>query len=212
MVSFSGWLKNILYFSGRLAGHFSGLVRVKDKFSVVFYTGYKSVGFRAFGKGSKVLPYTRKTIGLEYVSVGRDVILGRNLQLTAWNVGDKNTYPEIVVCDGAHIGDDSHITAIDSVIIGKNVLTGKRILITDNSHGDASGDMLDIAPNERAAVSKGPVIIGDNVWIGEKASILPGVTIGEGAIVGANAVVTKDVPPYTLVAGNPAKTIKIMRP
>lgn len=211
MVSFSRWLKNILYFSGRLAGHFSGLVRVKDKFSVIFYTGYKGVGFKVFGKGSKVLPYTQKTIGLEYVSVGRNVILGRNLQLTAWDVGDKNNNPEIVVGDGVHIGDDSHITAIHSVIIGKNVLTGKRILITDNSHGDASGDMLDTPPNERAAVSKGPVIIGDNVWIGEKATILPGVTIGEGAIVGANAVVTKDVPPYTLVAGNPAKIIKIMR-
>lgn len=124
MVSFSRWLKNILYFSGRLAGHFSGLVRVKDKFSVIFYTGYKSVGFRAFGKGSKVLPYTQKTIGLEYVSVGRNVILGRNLQLTAWDVGDKSVKPEIVVGDGAHIGDDSHITAIHSVIIGKTFLRG----------------------------------------------------------------------------------------
>ncbi|MBR4243334.1 MAG: hypothetical protein IKR98_05525 [Bacteroidaceae bacterium] len=68
--------------------------------------------------------------------------------------------------------------------------------------------MLDTPANLRPIVSKGPVVIEDNVWIGEMACIMPGVTIGRGAIVGANAVVTHDVPPYTLVAGNPARIIK----
>ena len=58
--------------------------------------------------------------------------------------------------------------------------------------------------------SKGPVIIGDNVWIGDKATILGGVTIGESVIIAANSVVTKDVPPYSVVAGIPAKVIKKM--
>lgn len=53
-----------------------------------------------------------------------------------------------------------------------------------------------------------PVKIGDDVWIGTNVVILPGVTIGQGAIVGAGAVVTKDVPPYTIVVGNPAKSIR----
>ena len=51
------------------------------------------------------------------------------------------------------------------------------------------------------------VVIGENVWIGDKATILPGVSIGDGAVIGANAVVTKDVPPYSVVVGNPAKII-----
>ena len=59
--------------------------------------------------------------------------------------------------------------------------------------------------------SKGPVIIQDNVWIGEKATILPGVTIGEGAIIGANSVVTKDVPAKSLVVGCPAKIVKTLK-
>lgn len=56
--------------------------------------------------------------------------------------------------------------------------------------------------------SKGPVIIGSNVWFGDKATILPNVTIGDGAVIAANSVVTKDVPAYSVVAGNPAKIIK----
>lgn len=65
--------------------------------------------------------------------------------------------------------------------------------------------------SKRPIVTKGPVIINKNVWVGDKASILSGVTIGEGSIVAANAVVTKDVPAYSVVAGNPAKVIKNLR-
>lgn len=56
--------------------------------------------------------------------------------------------------------------------------------------------------------TKGPIIINDNVWIGEKATICPGVTIGKGSIIGANAVVTKSIPPYSVAVGCPAIIIK----
>lgn len=69
---------------------------------------------------------------------------------------------------------------------------------------------MSIAPLSRPVVSKGPIIIDDNVWIGENAVILSGVHIGEGAIIAANAVVTKDVDSYTMVAGVPAKPVKIL--
>jgi acetyltransferase-like isoleucine patch superfamily enzyme len=59
---------------------------------------------------------------------------------------------------------------------------------------------------------KGPVVIEDGVWIGEGACILPGVRIGRHAIVGANAVVTRDVPPYTIVGGVPARPLKTLPP
>jgi acetyltransferase-like isoleucine patch superfamily enzyme len=64
-----------------------------------------------------------------------------------------------------------------------------------------------LLPIERPIVSNGPVIIENNVWIGEMACIMPNVRIGEGAIVAANSVVTKNVPPFSIVAGIPAKIV-----
>ena len=63
---------------------------------------------------------------------------------------------------------------------------------------------------KRKVVSKGAVVIDDNVWIGDKVSIMPGVHIGEGSIIAANAVVTKNIPPYSIAAGVPAKVIRIV--
>jgi len=115
-----------------------------------------------------------------------------------------------VIGDGCKIGTDSHISSINSVILGKHVRCGRKIFITDNAHGASQRDLLDMPPNMRPLYSKGPVIIEDNVWIGEYAAILPNVTIGQGSIVAAHAVVTKDVPPYSVVGGNPAKVIKCL--
>lgn len=91
---------------------------------------------------------------------------------------------------------------------GDNLLTGLWVTITDNSHGKTDYNTLQQPPLMRMVTSKGPVIIGSNVWIGDKATILPNVTIGDGAVIAANSVVTKDVPVYSVVAGNPAKVVK----
>ena len=87
------------------------------------------------------------------------------------------------------------------------MLTGKWVTITDNSHGETDKDTLGMRPQKRPVTSKGPVIIGNNVWIGDKATILPGVTIGDGAVIAANAVVTKDVLAYVVVGVNPSNVI-----
>ena len=68
--------------------------------------------------------------------------------------------------------------------------------------------MMDIAPNYRPLYSKGPVIIEDNVWIGEGAMIMPNIHIGKGSIIAANSVVTSNIPAYSIAAGVPAKVIK----
>ena len=92
-----------------------------------------------------------------------------------------NTPVKISIGDGCMFDPDMHITAVNSIRIGKNVRTGKSVLISDNSHGDPKDMALrNIAPNARPIYSKGAIVIGDNVWIGEKAAILAGVTIGEG--------------------------------
>ncbi|WP_409415533.1 acetyltransferase [Flavobacterium sp. PS2] len=116
-----------------------------------------------------------------------------------------------------HIGknvqmnDYVHITAMENVFIGDNVLMASKIYISDCSHGSYSGDFNDCNPNSIPAERKlfsNPVFINDNVWLGEFVSVLPGVTIGKGTIVGANSVVSKSLPPYVIAVGSPARPIK----
>jgi acetyltransferase-like isoleucine patch superfamily enzyme len=90
-----------------------------------------------------------------------------------------------------------------------NLRTGPGVLISDNSHGYIRDrDELELHPNDRLLYSKGPVIIGNNIWIGETSAILPGDTVGDGAIIGANSVATKDIPSYSFAVWYPAKIIK----
>lgn len=157
-------------------------------------------------------------LGGGYITIGDGTTFGDYIYLTAWDryicveggkEKEQKFTPQIKIGDNCHFGAYNHITAINRIRIGDNCLTGKWVTITDNSHGTTDGDSLHIEPIRRPLFSKGPVIIGNDVWIGDKATILPGVTIGDGAVIGANAVVSKDVPAYSVVGGNPAKRINI---
>ena len=149
--------------------------------------------------------------GLKYIEIGKQTFLDRNVLIQAWDYyrGD-HFLPSIKIKDCVYIGESSHITAIDFIEIGNGVCIGPHVLITDNAHGASDKSFLNMPPLARPLFSKGPVIIEDFVWIGEKASIMPGVTIGKNAIVGANAVVTKNVPANSVVGGNPARIIKFL--
>lgn len=171
--------------------------------------------FKAFGQNSS-FQKIELLKGPEYISIGNQTTFEKDLYLTAWDSYQANNdiqhfTPEIKIGSNCHFGAFNHITAINSIEIGDNLLTGKNVTITDNSHGSTDFEHLSIEPILRPLVSKGPVKIGNNVWIGDKATILPNVTIGDGAVIAANAVVTKDVPAYSVVAGNPAKIIKKAR-
>lgn len=143
----------------------------------------------------------------KHISMGHLVSFGDDFYLYAY-VKDKSTPPEITIGDNCCFGAHNHITASDKIIIGNNVVTGKRVTISDNNHGNTDATTLKTPPLEREIVSKGPIVISDNVWIGENAIILSGVTIGEGSIIAAGAVVTKDIPAFSIAAGNPARIIK----
>lgn len=153
--------------------------------------------------------FPQKILGNNHISLGKDCFFGKNCIISAWEkYKNQHFTPTIQIGDDCEFGEYNHITAINKIIIGNSLLTGRWVTITDNSHGNTNIDSLKIRPVERQVFSKGPVKIGNNVWIGDKATILPNVTIGDGAVIAANAVVTKDVPAYTVVAGNPAKIIR----
>lgn len=155
--------------------------------------------------------------GAEYIIIGDNTFFEKHLYLSAWDSyatkeSVQTLTPSIKIGSNCHFGAFNHITAINSIVIGDNLLTGKNVTITDNSHGSTELTDLLIEPVLRPLVSKGPIKIGRNVWIGDKATILPNVTIGDGAVIAANSVVTKDVPAYCVVAGNPAKIVKKVKP
>lgn len=115
---------------------------------------------------------------------------------------------KIIIGDNVGISG-STICATTSVTIGNNVLIGSGCLISDtDSHPIDWEDRL-YDRNEKTR--KDPIVIEDNVFIGARSIILKGVTVGEGAVIGAGPVVSKDVPPYTVVAGNPARVVKTLQ-
>lgn len=178
----------------------------------VLYTMWVSNFVYKFGKRNLV-KYPCWLYGdRKRVSVGNYVVIGKQTVIEAiYRYHGQQLPSKIVIGDHCSIGEYNHISAVNNIIIGNGLLTGRRVLISNNNHGEFTMEVLKIRPDERKITSKGDLVIEDNVWIGEGASILGHVRIGEGSVVAANSVVTMDVPPYSLVAGVPAKIVKCLK-
>ena len=145
-------------------------------------------------------------------SVGENARIGLRFSI----VGAEN----ITIGDNFSGGDDISVWTWKSyngsereqnptLIIG--TLLGRGTFVTDNSHGKNNESVeLEIPPEKRKLYSKGPVKIGKNVWTGTNVCIMPGVSIGNGVIIGANSVVTHDIPEAAVAVGAPARVVKII--
>lgn len=144
------------------------------------------------------------------ISIGDNFSGGCDIALWSWNaVNIQGDDCKLIIKDNVSITDRCIISAANRIEIGNGCLLGRDTFITDNSHGEnISIDELNISPHKRNIFSKGTVIIGDNVWTGKNVCIMPNVKIGNGAIIGANSVVTHNIPPYSVAVGSPAKVIK----
>lgn len=165
--------------------------------------------FKSFGTHSRFITLPQELRQAHNIEIGSYCRLGRHILLRCYDFN--STRPVIQIGDRVNIGDYSTISCCNRIDIGNNVRMGRMVMITDNSHGHTDNiSELKINPIDRPLVSKGPVVIEENVWIGEKVSIMPNVTIGRGSIIAANAVVTKSVPAYSIVGGCPARVIKTL--
>ncbi|MBQ9265043.1 MAG: acetyltransferase [Clostridia bacterium] len=116
----------------------------------------------------------------------------------------EGTQPTLFIGDNCEMGDMTHIVAHKKVQIGNNVLIASKCFISDTNHGVYKGERQDspeMQPNSRNLVTA-PVRIGNNVWIGENVVILAGADIGDGCIIGANAIVSKKIEKYSMVVGH----------
>ena len=181
-------------------------------FIIIKFHTYRILSlFLNFGKNSLICTdFT--TNHPESISIGDNCIINKHVILTCWNskshiVNENNV--KIIIGDNCNIGEYNHITAVGKIEKGNGVLTGRWVTITDNSHGNNTCiEMENVDPIDREIEFKGAIKIGDRVWIGDKATILPGVRLGSGCVVAANSVVTKSFPENCIIGGVPAKLIK----
>lgn len=149
--------------------------------------------------------------GLASITMGEDFLAGDGLWLEAiTRYGNERFAPKLVIGNHVRVSHWTHIACTHSVIIGDDVLIGSKVIITDHNHGSFGPGATSptIPPAQRPLDRDRSVAIGPRVWLGDGVVVCPGVTMGEGSVAGANAVVTMDVPPFTLVAGVPARPIR----
>lgn len=139
----------------------------------------------------------RKTDGA-YLEIGNNVTIDEGVRILL-----TKPFPKLIIGDNVTIGQNSIITAKAEMYIGDYTLIGPYVQITDNNHTAKRDNLIKF---QRSTIK--PVRIGSDVWIGSGAKVLAGVTIGNGAIIGANSVVTHDIPDFAVAVGCPARVIK----
>lgn len=166
------------------------------------YTRFITRKFKRVGKNCSIRPILNMTTP-QNISLGDDVSMG----IFCWL--DTNTsinkHPSLIIGNRVHIGAYSMVIAANKVLVGNNVVMSERVTILDHYHGyeDVNKPVID-----QPIISKGQIKIDDDCFLGINSVILGSVKIGRHVVIGANSVVTHDVPSYSVAAGSPAKIIK----
>jgi acetyltransferase-like isoleucine patch superfamily enzyme len=173
--------------------------------TIIFKLAVKDIG-----EGCSVC-YPIYLKGSKYIKVGIKFRAGPGFRIEAWDEYlDIKHHPQIIIGNNVAVGFNVHIGAIGRMEIGNDVLIGSNVLITDHQHGRLTPEDEHILAIDRPLHSKGNVVIEDNVWIGEGACIMDGVRIGKNSVIGANAVVLKDIPQGSVAGGIPAKILRMI--
>jgi acetyltransferase-like isoleucine patch superfamily enzyme len=176
-------------------------------YASVIWCGYRRK-FLSVGKES-FIRFPASIHNPKFIELGNNFKAEKGLILEAFDrYGEDGFSPKVIVGDNCSFGYHCHIGCINKIEIGNNLLAASNIFMSDHSHGENSLKEAFIAPIKRRLSSKGPIKIGNNVWIGECVMILSGVTIGDRCVIGANSVVTCDIPSNSIAAGNPAKVLR----
>lgn len=173
----------------------------KSRFIAEFKRFDRSSGFGSIGYGDNC-----KIIGKENMCIGHNTWFGYGCELYAYNTHFfQQLNSELIIGDNVRSTARCRITCAGKITIGNNVLIAPEVFITDHNHGMDPTDERGYSPQPLKIAN---VIIEDGVWLGHRSTILPGVTIGKHSIIGANSVVTTNIPEYSMAVGVPARVIK----
>lgn len=146
-----------------------------------------------------------------FVSIGDNVFVGEFCWISMLPVNYQKGAPAIILSPGFVVGDNCYIgrfatfACMNDIHIGNDVMISDRVFIGDCYHGYANREL---PIKDQYMFSPGPVSIGDGTWLGINVAVLPNVKIGRQCVIGANSVVTGDIPDYHVAAGAPAKLIR----
>jgi carbonic anhydrase/acetyltransferase-like protein (isoleucine patch superfamily) len=189
------------FLAGRGAFHFLWRVLVCEPLFKAYCTRY--------GRGLRTGVYVHWVQGKGDILIGDDVLVDGKCSLTfASRFAER---PTLEIGDRTGIGHGCALTVARRITIGRDCRIAGGVHMFDSSGhpSDPAARRAGAAPSPEDVR---PITLGDNVWVGRNAMIFPGVTVGEGSVVSAGAVVTSDVPPNTVVAGNPARRIASVAP
>jgi acetyltransferase-like isoleucine patch superfamily enzyme len=162
--------------------------------------------FGAFGERSVICFPPTALLNEHYIHIGAHTMIGPGVTLSAGMAAGQQCVsdPVVRIGDRCLIGKGSGIVGHLSIVIGDDVWTGHHVYITDQNHGYEDPSL----PISRQTMPEAPVRIGAGSWLGHGTVVLPGSTIGEHVVVGANSVVRGEIPPFSVAAGVPARVVK----
>jgi acetyltransferase-like isoleucine patch superfamily enzyme len=175
-----------------------------SNFRTRLFTLLLSSQFAEIGRGTRVSPPFR-FYGLNEMSLGDEVMINPDCWLqTVPGHGDGNSI-KLTIKAHTGIGMGAHISAAKQIVIEEYVLLGRNVHISDHSHAFENTK----APVIQQGINNiGPVSIGRGTWLGQNVVVLPGVTIGQHCVIGANSVVNSSIPDFSVAVGTPARVIK----
>jgi len=166
---------------------------------LLIYKSLPGVFFQHIGWGTRIYgAITFGTVGNANISVGKGCSIHRNVFLAAGKTA------KIVIDESVSINTGTHIVAVYGIVIEDHTMISEYVTIRDQNHAFKDCQLT----IREQGFTGSPVKIGRDVWIGRGSCICAGVTIGDGCIIGANSVVNKSLPPYSVAVGVPARVIR----
>jgi acetyltransferase-like isoleucine patch superfamily enzyme len=185
-------------------GMMEPMLHLCSKFRTRLFTLLLSNQFRDIGTGARISPPFRFH-GLNQISLGEGVMIHRDCWIQTLEGDGDECSPKIIINSHAGIGMGAHISAAQQVVIGEHVLLARNVYISDHAH--AFEDVT--IPIMRQGINNiKPVSIGRHSWLGQNVVILPGASIGEHCVIGANSVVNNSIPDFSVAVGSPARVVK----